>query len=150
MTFFNKELLKVIMKRTNFLQKKVSYKIRVRKIEYVIQNKKIFVSSFKKNQNQNLSIYQNLNEKPVADNKLFWKAVKLLLSDKVADKDNINVIEKNYFVKTDLETDEGLNRFFSNTVQNLDISRYLRYLIELKMFFRVFSGPNNTKYLIPS
>ena len=95
MTFFNKELLKVIMKRTNFLQKKVSYKIRARKIEYVIQNKKIFVSSFKKNQNQNLSIYQNLNEKPVADNKLFWKAVKLLLSDKVADKDNINVIEKN-------------------------------------------------------
>ena len=68
--------------------------------------------------------YENLNEKSVVDNKLFWKTVKPLLSDKVAGKDEIRLIENNELVKTDLETAEVLNNFFSNIVQNLDISRY--------------------------
>ena len=67
---------------------------------------------------------ENLNEKSVVDNKLFWKTVKPLLSDKVAGKDEIHLIENNELVKTDLETAEVLNNFFSNIVQNLDISRY--------------------------
>ena len=68
--------------------------------------------------------YENLNEKSVVDNKLFWKTVKPLLSDKVAGKDEIHLIENNELVKTDLETAEVLNNFFSNIAQNLDISRY--------------------------
>ena len=68
--------------------------------------------------------YENLNEKFVVDNKLFWKTVKPLLSDNVAGKDEIHLIENNELVKTDLETAEVLNNFFSNIVQNLDISRY--------------------------
>ena len=68
--------------------------------------------------------YENLNEKPVVDNKQFWKTVKHLLSDKVAGKDKIHSIENNEVVKTDLETSEVLNNFFSNIVQNLDILRY--------------------------
>ena len=36
----------------------------------------------------------------------------------------IKLTENNELVKTDLETAEVLNNFFSNTVQNLDISRY--------------------------
>ena len=35
--------------------------------------------------------YKNLNEKSVADNKLFWKTVKPVLSDKVAGKDKIHL-----------------------------------------------------------
>ena len=46
------------------------------------------------------------------------------LSGKVAGKDEIHLIENNELVKTDLETAEVLNNFFSNIVQNLDISRY--------------------------
>ena len=68
--------------------------------------------------------YENLNEKSVVDNKLFWKTVKPLLSDKVAGKDEIHLIENNELVKTDLEIAEVLNNFFSNIVQNLGISRY--------------------------
>ena len=68
--------------------------------------------------------YENLNEKFVVDNKLFWKTVKPLLSDNVAGKDEIHLIENNELVKTDLETAEVLNNFFSNIVQNLDNSRY--------------------------
>ena len=35
-----------------------------------------------------------------------------------------HLIENNELLNTDLETAEGLNNFFSNIVQNLDISRY--------------------------
>ena len=37
--------------------------------------------------------YENLNEKFIVDNKLFWKTVKPLLSGKVAGKDEIHLIE---------------------------------------------------------
>ena len=92
----------------------------MRKIEYIIQNRTFCVSLLRKTKKR----YENLNEKFVVDNKLFWRTVKPLLSDNVAGKDEIHLIENNELVKTDLETAEVLNKFFSNTVQNLDISRY--------------------------
>ena len=92
----------------------------MRKIEYVIQNRNFCVSLLRKAKKRS----ENLNEKFVVDNKLFWKTVKPLLSDNVAGKDEIHLIENNELVKTDLETAEVLNNFFSNIVQNLDISRY--------------------------
>ena len=52
------------------------------------------------------------------------KTVKPLLSDNTAGKDEIHLIENNELVKTDLETAEVLNNFFSSIVQNLEISRY--------------------------
>ena len=58
------------------------------------------------------------------DNKLFWKTVKPLLSDKVMGKDHIHLVENDELVKTDLETAEVFNNFFSNIAQNLKISRY--------------------------
>ena len=45
-------------------------------------------------------------------------------SDKVAGKDKIHLIENNKLVKTNLETAEVLNNFFSKIVRNLYISRY--------------------------
>ena len=65
----------------------------------------------------------NLNEKFI-DNKLFWKTLKLLQSDKAVGIDKIHLIENNELFKTHLETFEILNNFFPNIVQNLDISRY--------------------------
>ena len=76
--------------------------------------------SFKENKKR----YENLNEKFVVDNELFRKTVKSVVSDNVAGKDEIHLIENNELVKTDLETAEDLNNFFSNIVLNLDISRY--------------------------
>ena len=76
--------------------------------------------SFKKTKKR----YENLNEKSVVDNKLFWKTVKPLLSDKVMGKDHIHLVENDELIKTDLETAEVFNNFFSNIVQSLKISRY--------------------------
>ena len=49
--------------------------------------------------------FENLNEKFVVDNELFWKTVKPLLSDNVAG-DEIYFVENDELVKTNLETAE--------------------------------------------
>ena len=67
--------------------------------------------------------YENLNINNVTDNKLFWKSVKPLLSDKSRIRDRINISEKGKILKTESETAESLNSFFSNIVKNLNISR---------------------------
>ena len=71
--------------------------------------------------------YENLNIKNVTDNKLFWKSVKPLLSDKSRIRDRINISEKGKVLKTESETAESLNSFFSNIVKNLNISRYSEF-----------------------
>ena len=72
----------------------------MRKIKYVIQNIEIFGSLLTKTKKR---YYENLNEKPAVDSKLFWKTVKPHLSGKVAGKDKIYLTENNELVKTDLD-----------------------------------------------
>ena len=87
-----------------------------------MQNKETFVSLLSKVKRR---YYETLNEKSVIDNKLFWKTVKPFLSDKIVAKNKINLTENGELIKTDVETAEILNDFFfSNIIQNLDITRY--------------------------
>ena len=60
----------------------------------------------------------------LADNQLFWKAVKPPLFYKVAGKDKTHLIENNELVKTEQETAEGLKNIFPNIVQTPDSSSY--------------------------
>ena len=71
--------------------------------------------------------YGNLNIKNVTDNKLFWKSLKPLLSDKSRIRDRINISEKGEILKTKPETVGTLNDFFLNIVKNLNISRYSEF-----------------------
>ena len=118
MPFFNKDLSKAIM--TGIKLRNIFLQIRSEenKIRYTKQ-RNFSVSLLRKRKKR---YYENLNEKSVVDNKLFWKNLKPFLPDKVSGKDEIHFLENNELVKTDLETAELLNNFFSN-VQNLDISR---------------------------
>ena len=120
MPFLNKELLKAIMTRTKlrniFLQNR-SVKNR---IHYTKQTN-FCVTLLRK---INERYYENLNGKSFSNNKLFWKTMKTLLSDKVASKDKIHFVENNELFKTDLKTAKVLNKFFFNIVQKRDISRY--------------------------
>ena len=68
-----------------------------------------------------------LNEKDILDNKLFWKTIKPSLSDKLMIRDGINLSEKGEPAKTEIETEKVLNKFFSNIVNNLKISKYSKY-----------------------
>ena len=53
--------------------------------------------------------------------------MKPLLSDKSRIRDKINISEKGEILKTELETAEPVNSFFSNIVRNLNISRYSEF-----------------------
>ena len=119
MPFFNKELSKAIMARTKLRNIFLQNRSEENSIRYAEQINLCISLLRKKNR-----YYENLNEKSVVDNNLFWKAVKPLVSDKVAGKDEIHLSENHELVKTDLETVVVLYNFFSNIVQNLDISRY--------------------------
>ena len=53
--------------------------------------------------------------------------MKPLLSDKSRTKDKINISERGKILKTESETTETLNSFFSNIAKNLNISRYSEF-----------------------
>ena len=68
--------------------------------------------------------YANLNYKDIADNKQFWRTVKLLLSDKSKSNEKITLVEDNKIISEDNDNAELLNSFFSNAVKNLKISEF--------------------------
>ena len=53
--------------------------------------------------------------------------MKTLLSYKSRIRDRININEEGKILKTESETAESLNSFFSNVVKNLNISRYSEF-----------------------
>ena len=71
--------------------------------------------------------FANLDEKKVSDKKFFWKVIKPSLSDKSCAKEQINLLEKEEILKTNLETAEVLNTFFGNIVKYLEINQYSNF-----------------------
>ena len=65
--------------------------------------------------------YGNLEEKQVADDKTFWKTIKLFLSDKIVSREKLTLVEKD---EIDINTAQILNIFISNIVNNLEIAEY--------------------------
>ena len=107
MSFFNKGLSKAIMTQTKLRNIFLQNWSEENKIRYTKQSN-FCVSLLRKTKKR---YYENSNEKSVVDNKLFWKNVKPFLSD-----NEIHLLENNELVKTDLETAEVLNNFFSKVV----------------------------------
>ena len=68
--------------------------------------------------------FNNLNKKNVCDNKIFWKGVKLLLSNKIISDEKITIVEGDKIIRSDEETAKVLNEFFSNVVTNLNIPQF--------------------------
>ena len=66
--------------------------------------------------------YSNLDRKNVTDHEPFWKTVKPFSYHKLTHKEKINLSGNWEILKTDAETANVLNTFFSNVVQNLNIS----------------------------
>ena len=69
----------------------------------------------------------NIKKVSLITNRLFWKSVKSLLSDKSRLIYRMNISEKCELLKTESETSETLNSFFSNIVKNLNILRYSEF-----------------------
>ena len=98
MTLFNKELSKAMMTGTKLRNIFLQIRREENKMRYAKQ-RNFCVSLLRKTKKR---YYENLNEKSMVDNKLFWKNVKPFLSNKVSSKAEIHLIENNKLVKTDL------------------------------------------------
>ena len=68
--------------------------------------------------------FNNLNEKNVSDNKIFWKIVKSLLSNKIISNEKITIVEGDKIIRSDKETNKVLNKIFPNVVTNLNIPQF--------------------------
>ena len=79
MFFMNKTYTQAHKKRSHFRNRLLKNRCPVNGINYIKQRNYCVSLSRKTKQ----KYYANLNEKDVADNKIFWKTVKPLLSDKI-------------------------------------------------------------------
>ena len=123
MPFITKDLSKAIMERSRLCNNFLKNRTGENKTLYTKQ-RNYCLSLLRKSKKK---YFAHLNEKDILDNKLFWKTIKSLMPDKVMNRDRINLSVKGELVKTELETAEVLNKFFSNIVNNLEISKYSKY-----------------------
>ena len=120
MPFMTKELSKEIMLKSRLRNKFLIDKTDENRFLYTQQRNKC-VALLRKTKK---TYYENLDEKNVTDNKKFWKTAKPYLSDKSVKCDKINLNENGELLKSDSETAEVFNNFFSNIVKNLKIPAY--------------------------
>ena len=123
MPFFTKELSKEIMTRSRLRNKYLRNKNEDNRALYVKQ-RNYCVSLLRKSEKK---YYENLDERNLIDNKLFWKTIKLSFSDKIVTRDRIHLTENGEVVKTELETAKTLNNFFGNVTKSLMIPKYNEY-----------------------
>ena len=123
MPFFTKELSKQIMTTSRLRNKYLKNRNKENRAIYVKQ-RHCCVFLLRKSKKK---YYENLDERNLMDNKLFWKTIKPSFSDKIVTRDRIHLTENSEVVKTELETAETLNNFFGNVNKNLMISKYKKY-----------------------
>ena len=68
--------------------------------------------------------YSNLDTKVVTDNKIFWKTIKPLFSDKHFSNSKITLIEDGDIISDDQELAEIFNSYFTNVVDKLNIEGF--------------------------
>ena len=67
-------------------------------------------------------LFNKLNTSFVTDNKLFWKTIKTLFSNKGSHRGNIKLVEGAKILQDDSEVAEELNNFFKKAVSTLDVN----------------------------
>ena len=115
--YISKVLRKAIMKRsaleTKYFKKKTLSSLKAYK------KQKNYCSRLYKKERK--AFYNNLNPSFVCDNKLFWKTVKPLFSNKVNSSTNIKLVEDEEIVQDNDKVADILNSFFKNAVASLGI-----------------------------
>ena len=106
MPFLTKDLSKNIMKRSLLRNKYLNNNNEENRKLYA-QQRNYCVSLLRKTKDY----YENLDERKVSDNKLFWKTVKPSLSEKFNARERISLTENHEIVKTGKGTAEVSNNF---------------------------------------
>ena len=71
-----------------------------------------------------MNYFNNINLKLITDNKLFWKTIKPVFSEKHNISRKITLIEDEEIISNDVQVAETMNEFFSNAVGKLNIKGY--------------------------
>ena len=80
------------------------------------------MSTLRKNKRK---YFGNLNNKIVTDNRIFWKTVSPLFSEKAFHRECVTLKESNETITNNAELAETFNTFFSKIVPNLNIDNNL-------------------------
>ena len=113
----NKTLSKEIMKRSNLRNKYLKSRSEEDRQRFRKQ-RNLCVSLLRKTKR---SSYSNLNEKNVIDDRIFWKMVKPMLSNKFVNSERITLVDYEKIITNDKEIAKVLNDFFSNIIETLNI-----------------------------
>ena len=81
--------------------------------------------------------YENIDTNKITDNRIFWKTVKPLFSEKHILNKKISLVENNDIVSNDADVVGIMNLYFSFAVQDLEIDGYAEHLCS----FSVNSDP---------
>ena len=116
--YVSKALRKAIMKRSChenvYFKKQDNHSLRAYK------EQKNYCSRLYKKERK--IFFNNLDPKFVSNNKLFWKTVKTLFSNKASYNDNIKPTDKDEIIQKDKKVAETLNRVFENAVSSLKLN----------------------------
>ena len=115
--FMNKILQKAIMNRSRLLNRYRKEKTEATRSAYKRQ-RNFCVKLLRMTKKE---FYNNLNVKYITENKLFWKTVKPLFTDKTLKDERITLVENNKVVSDESKLVEIFGKYFGNIVQNLGI-----------------------------
>ena len=68
------------------------------------------------------SYFENNDTLKISENKMFWKTVKPMISNKCVNRDSITLVKDGKFFLENLEITEIFNVTFLNLVKEMDIS----------------------------
>ena len=73
-------------------------------------------------QKEKRDYFENIDTLKISDNKMFWKTVKPVFSNKSVNRESITLVKANKVLSENLEVAETFNAFFSNIVKEMNIS----------------------------
>ena len=118
--FMNKTLSKAVMTRSRLRNKFLKNPNNVNRAGYT-KYRNYCTRLFKKVKK---AFYNSLDPTLITDNRMFWKTVKPLLSEKHFSSNKITLLEDDEIISKDSEVAETLNLFFSNVVETLNIEGF--------------------------
>ena len=119
--FMNKTLSKAFMTRARLRNKYYKNTSQENKLSYTKQ--KNFCTNLLKREKK--KYYNDLDTKIFDSNKMFWKRVKPLFSEKTMLKQSIRLNENGKIISDKKEVAELLNNYFMESVEKLEVERYL-------------------------
>ena len=116
--FMSKSLKKEIMKRSRLRNNFLKNPIQENKVLYNKQ-RNLCTSLLKK---QKRNYFENLDIKNVTDNKMFWKTIKPMFSNKNVTTESITLVKNDEIISDNQNIAELFNKFFANIVLELNLA----------------------------